>query len=153
MLQVHKEIFRGPRPKDLHELRMYGVDTIISLQSGWYQLLNEDKYERQFPSDYGIRHYDLGSSDIWPPESWVVNKCLDLMTQERHIYIHCKSGVDRTGFICAVYRMQVQNWTFNEAFQEWIAEGRHPWFFWWKRELKKYSHQLYVPPGDYQLSL
>src|SRR3990167_9068368 len=94
MLLVNKDIYRGPRPKDLRDLRMAGVDTIISLQSGWYQLFNEDKYERQFPADFGIKHYDIGCSDVWPPEERAINKCLDLMTQESHIYIHCKSGVE-----------------------------------------------------------
>jgi len=153
MLKVDKEIYRGPRPHDLHYLRLrYEVDTIISLQSGWYQLLNDDLYERQFPSDYGIKHYDLGSSDIWPPEPWLVHKCLDLMTQERTIYLHCKSGVDRTGFICAVYRMVIQGWSFEDAHKEWVKLGRHPWFFWWKYVLKKYEGHDFKPPM-LQLSL
>ncbi len=142
MIKINQEIYRGPRPKDLKTLRRFGIDTIISLQSGWFQLLNEDKYERQFPSDFGIRHYELGSSDIWPPEPWVVEKCLFLMKQERCIYMHCKSGVDRTGFIAAVYRMRVQGWSYNAAVAEWIDLGRHPWFWWWGRELKKYAWEV-----------
>lgn len=138
MERLHKEIFRGPRPNDLRLLRSVGVDTIISLQSGWSQLINEDLLERQFPPDFGIRHYDLGSSDVFPPERWAVQKALELMRQDRCIYLHCMSGVDRTGFIAAAYRMQVQKWPFHAAYLEWKRKGRHFWFDWWKYELAKY---------------
>ena len=139
-IKISREIYRGPRPENLEVLRReLHVDTIISLQSGWYQLAYEDRYERQFPADFGIKHYDLGSSDIWPPEPWVVEKALSLMQQDRVIYLHCLSGVDRTGFIAAVYRMRVQGWSFESAVAEWKNIGRHPWFFWWEKELKKYE--------------
>lgn len=140
---VDREIFRGPRPADLTVLRAswskYHVNTIISLEYGFYGVTHNDKYERQFPADFGIQVYNIPCSDIMPPERWAVEKVLDLMSQDRSIYIHCLSGVDRTGFMCAVYRMRVQHWSFEKAHAEWVAMGRHFWFAWWKSELKKYE--------------
>ncbi len=35
------------------------------------------------------------------------------------VYIHCLHGSDRTGFMCAAYRMVVQRWTADEAIAEY----------------------------------
>lgn len=132
-------IWRGPRPKDLKVLRDECFHRIISFQSGWYELLTETKRERQFPCDFGLKFYDLGSSDIFPPDKRTVETALELLQRGGKTYVHCLSGVDRTGFIIAVYRMKIQGWDFERAHDEWVKLGRHFWFFWWKRELKKYA--------------
>ena len=38
------------------------------------------------------------------------------------IYIHCKEGVDRTGFVIAAYRVMVDGWDVNEAIEKWKEE-------------------------------
>lgn len=133
-------LWRGPRPNDLEELRRLGIERIISLQSGIYELFADDRYERQFPSDFGMEHYHLASSDFTPPEPWVVAKFLELVTKDpKPTFLHCLSGVDRTGFLSAVYRMRVQGWSYEDAKAEWIAVGRHVWYYWWESSLKKWN--------------
>lgn len=143
---INRQNYRGPRPKSYRELRLAGFDTVINLESGVYDLFN-GMGELTYPCDYGIQLYNLPCSDIFPPEKWAIIKALDLMQQDRHTYIHCKSGVDRTGFICAIYRMQVQNWSYEKAHQEWIDLGRHPWFFFWDKKLKEYEKALLLFRG------
>ncbi len=139
MLHVDRNCFRGPRPKDLKELRVdYGIDTIIDLESGVYDLLRG--VEQQFPADFGMSYYHMPCSDILPPTKACVEKAINLMADvDRHVFIHCLSGVDRTGFVCAVYRMRIQNWGYNAALEEWIKLGRHKWYFYWEPALKKYA--------------
>jgi protein tyrosine/serine phosphatase len=140
MLLVANNLYRGPRPTDLTILQTAGIKRIISLESGVQDLVHPDQsIERQFPCEFGIAQYDMKSSDFTPPEDWVVHKVIALMVDQIPTYIHCKSGVDRTGFVCAAYRMQVQHWTFEAAHEEWIALGRHPWYFLWDSSLKKWE--------------
>lgn len=136
ILKIDKEIYRGPRPDNLFNLRVdYHIDTLIDLEAGFYDLTKCGAM--QFPADFGMAYYHIPCSDFVPPSKQCVFKCLDLMRQDRVVYIHCLSGVDRTGFVCAVYRMKVQRWSFEDAVAEWKKIGRHPWYFWWERELKK----------------
>ncbi len=138
--KIDKEIYRGPRPNDLTALRKdLHIDTMIDLESGVYEMLYDVS---QFPPDFGMSYYHMPCSDIFPPPRNYVEKCLALMRQDRVIYLHCLSGVDRTGFVAAVYRMQVQGWGFDLALREWKSLGRHFWYFYWERELKKYAPSL-----------
>lgn len=134
--QVSNNCFRGPRPTDLRALRVdYNIDTIIDLESGVYDFFNGVP---QFPPDFGMAYYHLPCSDITPPPSAYVAKAIDLMSSgDRRIYIHCLSGVDRTGFVCGVFRVRVQKMSYDNALAEWIALGRHPWYFWWTIAFKK----------------
>lgn len=133
------DLYRGPRPKDLGELK--GIKRIINLESGVYSTLHPDgKIMRQFPADYGMTEFNLPCSDITPPEDWVVEKVITLVCHYiEPTYIHCLSGVDRTGYVCAAYRMRVQGWSYGAAVAEWTALGRHPWYFWWGQRLKRWS--------------
>jgi protein-tyrosine phosphatase len=136
---VDRAIYRGPRPEGLSILRRdYHIDTIIDLELGVYELaFNREAME--YPADFGMAYYHMPCSDWFPPRSQFVWKCLRLMEQDRVIYLHCLSGVDRTGFVVAAYRMVVQGWLLEAAVKEWKELGRHSWFFWWESELKKYE--------------
>ena len=39
------------------------------------------------------------------------------------ILVHCQSGADRTGVVCAAYRMAVDGWTLAEAWEELECYG------------------------------
>lgn len=143
---VDRNCFRGPRPDNLRELRVkYHIDTIIDLESGIYDVMRvyDETYYKdlpQFPPDVGIAYYHMPCSDFTAPKKIFVDKAIELMADmSRHTFIHCLSGVDRTGFICAVYRMRIQGWSYEAAHAEWISMGRHPWYFYWNRALKEFA--------------
>ncbi len=141
ILHVDRNCFRGPRPTSLKDLRLdFHIDTIIDLETGAYDLICG--MIPQFPADFGMAYYHMPCSDIFAPHPAIVAKALDLMSDlDRHVYVHCLSGVDRTGFVCAAYRMRVQKWTYSDALAEW-KKSRHPWYFYWEHELKKYGRNL-----------
>jgi protein-tyrosine phosphatase len=92
--------------------------------------------------DVGIKHYELEQNDFSPPTNYDVNEFLKVLALNMplgKVYVHCKAGVDRTGFMIAVYRMQVEDWPFDKAWKEMKKEGSHWWYRWWKYELKKYE--------------
>jgi tyrosine-protein phosphatase SIW14 len=41
-------------------------------------------------------------------------------------YIHCERGQDRTGLIVGAYRVKVEHWTKENAYQEMLTHGFHP---------------------------
>lgn len=135
ILHVDRNAFRGPRPPDLHSLEDFKITTIIDLESGIYELFHG---ANQFPADYGMAYYHMPCSDWLPPPDSYVIKAVTMMAQvNRKTFVHCLSGVDRTGYVCAAYRILVQKWPVDDAIKEWIDLGRHPWFFWWERSLRK----------------
>lgn len=139
MIQVSRELYRSPRPKDIYQIPNY-IKTVINLESGAFELFNDDCYERQRDGaeDLPLFFKSIKCSDITPPNARQVAQFLRFVAGGGVTLVHCLSGVDRTGFMCAVYRMQIQGWSFKEAHREWVSLGRHPWYFWWTRELKKY---------------
>ena len=140
MIHVANNLWRGPRPnpKDLLDA---GINKIISLESGIYELAHDDRYENWYPTDYGVEFYDIGCSDFLPPEPEKVLKVMDIiMGSSQKIYIHCLAGKDRTGFMCAVYRMKLCGWSYEQAIDEMDRLGFHWWYFWWKPFLKIYKN-------------
>ena len=58
-----------------------------------------------------------------------VDEFLRLMDREDSypVLIHCKAGLHRTGVMTAVYRMEYQGWTADEAYTELKALGFGDW--------------------------
>lgn len=139
---VSRNCFRGSRPRDLMNLRIdFRIDTIIDLETGIYELF--DGVLPQFPPDYGMSYYHMPCSDIVPPNDLFVAKAIDLMADmNRRTFIHCLSGVDRTGYVCALYRVIIDKWKTVDAIAEWKRLGRHPWYFWWEKSLRDYLYTL-----------
>lgn len=146
MLRVTEKLFRGPRPSDLRELIDRQFQQVIVTQSGDEDFLTDSLYEHQLrtkkadPSIYPqIDVAYIRCSNIFPPDAERVTRFLDTLSNGKRTYLHCHSGVDRTGFLVATYRMVEQKWPYHEAYKEWVESGRHFWFDWWKKELKKYA--------------
>ncbi len=130
--RVTGTLWRGPRPADLTPIKELGVLRIINLQSGIYELIHDDPYENINTLDYGIVEHDLGCSDFLPPDEYTVARALNIINIGEPTYIHCKHGVDRTGYIIAAYRMRCQGWSYEKAKAEMMAHGFHrfPYAIW-----------------------
>lgn len=85
--------------------------------------------------DFNCTDIHIPMSSVFPPRfkdiEKVFGKIADREDYQRPIYIHCKDGVDRTGFVVARYRMWIQEWCKKRAAQEMIAMGNHWWLRWW----------------------
>jgi tyrosine-protein phosphatase SIW14 len=144
MIEVTSGLYRGPRPKSLRELRDKGIINVINLQSGIYELLHRDQYEGEQARFLGMTEFDFGLSDFSPPKETEVREivrtiqfCQDL---GEPVYVHCKHGKDRTGYVIAAYRIIMQGWSFNAAVQEMYEHGFHKFpYILWVPSLKKYE--------------
>lgn len=136
MIKVDEQLYRGPRPRNLKGIIDLGIKRIISLESGAHEILTDDPYEYVYPSDYDLLHYEIPMNAIFAPTETQVLIAISKIGPEK-TYLHCFSGVDRTGFVCAAYRIKCQGWTFKAAYSEWVSLGRHWWYDPWKWQLRR----------------
>jgi protein tyrosine/serine phosphatase len=47
------------------------------------------------------------------------------------VFVHCQRGADRTGTMCAVYRVAVQHWSKTDAIEE-MTKGGFGFFDGWE---------------------
>jgi protein-tyrosine phosphatase len=143
MEQVYKNLYRGPRPKSLKQLKDAGVGCVISLQSGIFEVLKTDEYETINWAKSDIDHHEIKNNDITPPSREDVRRFFKILADyhpgDVKIYVHCMAGVDRTGFMIACFRMIAQGWSFDEAWKEMKEKGSHYWYRWWKLSLRKFE--------------
>lgn len=140
--QVSENLYRGPRPstvEKIEELKALGITTILNLQSGVYETFHDDYYESKC-HELGMNTFRIHCSDISPPTETQVKRFLSVIDLTSKTYVHCLHGVDRTGYMCAVYRIERQNWSWAAAVKEMFAMGFHKWpYLWWIWVLKIYG--------------
>jgi protein tyrosine phosphatase (PTP) superfamily phosphohydrolase (DUF442 family) len=96
-------------------LSLLGIKTVVNLRS--------------FHSDAGmmgktIINYEPIPMDAWHPEEEEVVRFLRIVADPKRlpVLVHCQHGADRTGTMCALYRIAVQGWSKEEALRE-MQEG------------------------------
>jgi protein tyrosine/serine phosphatase len=127
--QFDTDLYRGPQPTwtDLRTLKMRaGIKTVINLEA-------PDQDQLRTCISLGLTQLSLPLSSIRPPSDLDVHTALFILAEPalRPIYLHCKTGVDRTGFIVAKYRIRKNLWTRQQAISEMINFGNHLWLRWW----------------------
>lgn len=134
---VSDDLYRGAQPtvEGFSQLKLMGVKTVINL--------------RFFHSDQeDIVDTDLGYEEI-PMNAWhagdeEVVRFLNLVRDKNRapFFVHCEHGSDRTGMMCAVYRIVIQGWTKDEAIAE-MTQGGFGFHEIWQ-SLQKYIRKLNV---------
>ena len=106
-----------PRSRNVSALAQLGIRTVVSLRA-----FNGD--ERRF-ADSGIAlvRFRINTWDIDDAE--VARALATMVESQRHgpALIHCWHGADRTGVVCAAYRMVVEGWGKAEARAEMFDGG------------------------------
>jgi tyrosine-protein phosphatase SIW14 len=121
--EVAPGLYRGGTPDQagVDWLDRLGVRTVINLRH--YHGTTEGRRVRAAGMRY--ERIELESSDAPEPEQ--VARFLALVTDPtaRPLYVHCLHGVDRTGVMMAVYRMEVDGWSSADAVAEMEHFGPH----------------------------
>jgi hypothetical protein len=69
---------------------------------------------------------------VWDMHEEDVVRFLQLATDKTRqpVFVHCQYGADRTGVMCAAYRVAVDGWTKQQAIDEMTQGGFgfHPWW-------------------------
>ena len=121
--KVSQDLYRGAQPTatGIRQLKDMGIKTIINLRS-----FRSDRDE--------IGNVNIGYVHIymkaWHPEEEEVVNFLKIVTDKNKtpVFVHCQHGADRTGLMCAIYRVAVCGWSKKSAVDEMIygGYGFHP---------------------------
>src|SRR5215510_378141 len=114
--QVTDFYYRGgqPRGEDYSHLAAIGVKTIIDLRD------DPKDYAKELTEHAGMKYVNLPLSDKDYPPPDAASKFLSLVNDKENwpIYVHCAGGRHRTGAMTAVFRMTVQGWDADRAYEE-----------------------------------
>lgn len=114
--QVTEFYFRGGQPKDeaYDQLAAIGVKTIIDLRD------DPKDYARRLTEQAGMKYINFPLDDKGYPPPDAATKFLALVNDRENwpVYVHCAGGRHRTGAMTAVFRMTVQGWDVNRAYEE-----------------------------------
>jgi protein tyrosine/serine phosphatase len=92
---------------------------------------DEDEIKDAGEAD-GLRRERI-SFKTWHAEDEDVVKFLKIVTDKdkQPVFVHCQHGSDRTGTMCAVYRVAVQGWSKEDALRE-MREGGYGFHTIWQ---------------------
>ena len=115
--QVAPGLYRSAQPTEegMKNLEKFGIRTVIDLRA-----YHDDKDEMK-----GTRLQRISiPMNTWGLAEEHVIRFLQAATDTNRapILVHCQHGADRTGTMCAVYRMTVQGWPREAATRE-MTEG------------------------------
>ena len=118
LYKVSDALYRGAQPtaEGLQELQKLGIKTVINLR--------ESNGDQARLAELGVAYEHIPMSAFHLKDDDVV-RFLRIAGDQGHapIFVHCQRGADRTGLMCAVYRIGVQGWTKDQAIAEMTQGG------------------------------
>lgn len=115
--RVSAAYYRGEQPegRDYADLAALGIKTVIDLQGD-----GDNANEAGLVEAAGMRFYRIPMTTHEPPTRAQLELFLDIVHDpaRQPVYVHCKGGKHRTGVMTAVYRMETDHWTADQAFRE-----------------------------------
>jgi len=137
--RVNDQLYRGGKPTEagLKRLAQQGVKTIVNLRD------DDDhaRVEGTAAVAAGLRYFNLPLSNFHKPSDEQIAKVLSLINapENQPVFVHCKRGSDRTGTIIAVYRIEHDGWTAEQAKEE----AEHFGLGFWQVRMKDYISDYY----------
>ena len=111
--RVTPQLYRSAQPDaaGMRELEKLGVRTVIDLRD-----LNDDQDEAR-GTKLRLRRVKM---DAWHIEDEDVVRVLAMLRRRKDgpFLVHCHHGSDRTGVVCAMFRLVEQRWSREDAIRE-----------------------------------
>ncbi len=126
--QIEPFLYRGAQPDaaGLRELEERGIKTIVSLRHR--ESVREDIVSAGMNLvEIPIRADVFGSE---PPTDEEIRRFFETVLDPamQPVFFHCAHGQDRTGTMAALWRIERNGWTPEEAIEEMHAFGYHDYF-------------------------
>jgi protein tyrosine phosphatase (PTP) superfamily phosphohydrolase (DUF442 family) len=114
--EVAPGLYRGGQPSadGVAWLKSIGVKTVLNLRH------YHGDTEKKNVESAGLRYERIAIESSDKPKPDQVKRFLAIVRDPalRPLYVHCQHGVDRTGALMAVYRMEDEGWSNIEAYAE-----------------------------------
>jgi len=111
--RVTTNLYRGAQPsaEGMAQLKAVGVKTVVNLRA-WHS--DKDKV-----AGTGLKSVRF-EMEPWRGDEAEVIQFLKIVIDTNNLpaFVHCERGADRTGMMCAMYRITVCGWTKQEAIAE-----------------------------------
>lgn len=116
--KVSETLYRSAQPSaaGMKNLKAMGIETVVNLRSS--------HSDRALIEGTGLT-YEHIKMKAWHAEEEDAVRFLQIVTNPKHtpVLVHCQHGADRTGTMCALYRVAVQGWNKDEALREMMQGG------------------------------
>jgi protein tyrosine phosphatase (PTP) superfamily phosphohydrolase (DUF442 family) len=126
LFKVSDMLYRSAQPTAIGmvNLKKMGIATVINLRS-----FNSDGDEIG-ATDLACEHITMKA---WHPEHKEAARFLRIVSDPKRtpVLVHCQHGADRTGTMCALYRIAIQGWSKEDAISE-MTEGGFGFHTVWK---------------------
>ena len=144
--KVGDGVYRGSQPtkEQLASLRKAGVKTLVSFRTS--------KPDREAATAAGLTVVEIpieADLESDPPTDGQVKLFFDTLLDpaKRPVYFHCLHGKDRTGTMAAVYRVEVDGWSNEEAIAEMKRLGFRTWYQDLEAFVRNYRPRGFKPPA------
>jgi tyrosine-protein phosphatase SIW14 len=116
LYKVNEDLFRSEQPDErgMKELQKIGIRTIVDLRN----FQNDQKEARD--TKLILLHIPIKAGKISYSDILISLKSIHYAVKP--VLVHCQHGSDRTGCIVAAYRMVYENWSKDEAINEFLEK-------------------------------
>jgi len=137
--EVTQGIYRGgqPRPEGFEWLKQQGIKTIVNLRR------EHDEREQVKALGLDYVYLPMDARDEIPMST--LKAFLDILTNpaRQPVFVHCRRGADRTGFMVGIYRVAEEGWSAKRAYSEAREIGMRWWYRGLKRQLYEYADKFH----------
>jgi protein tyrosine phosphatase (PTP) superfamily phosphohydrolase (DUF442 family) len=144
--RVAEGVYRGAQPdgEGLRRLKEKGFRTVINLRSA--------HSERKECEALGLDAVEIPLNAFLtstPPTDGEVARFFEVVLDpaRRPVYFHCAFGKDRTGTMAALYRIEVDGWSNEDALAEMRHFGYHEYYRDLETFLRGYRSRGHGAPG------
>ena len=121
--KVDDKLYRGGVPDEdgIAWLKSLGIRTVVNLRH------YHGDSEGELVEAAGMRYVRIKLASTDAPEPEQVKQFFEVVNDPKAlpVYVHCLHGVDRTGTMVALYRMEKQGWGNSDALMEMEWFGAH----------------------------
>ena len=114
--QMDERFYRGAQPgkNDYKDLAALGIKTIIDLRE------DPELYAQPLVESLGMKYVNIPMIAKKYPTSESTEAFLKTINDPAtgKFFVHCAGGRHRTGAMGAVYRFQLYDWSFDQAYKE-----------------------------------
>lgn len=141
--KINDKIFAGGRPRELgiKQLAAIGIKTIVDLRREVSEREpGEVRKEKKWAEKLGMQFFAVPMHPFFTPKGEEIDEAVALIVNPANqpVFIHCDRGKDRTGMVIAAYRVKIDKWPPEKAYEEMKKNGFSWLLFCWKRFFFKY---------------